>query len=98
MDPVATVNTPTFDRRQLYRPFLERLNPIALSRTVIEQELIVPPKSDPRDPEQPPIHEAFASAAELNRGSQMALVGGIGSGKTTELLLTLNRLKRHKDA
>jgi hypothetical protein len=28
----------------------------------------------------------------------MALVGGIGSGKTTELLLTLDRLKRHADA
>jgi len=98
MDQVATADTPAFDRRQIYRPFLERLNPIALSRTVIEQELIVPPKSDPRDPDQPPIHEAFASAAELNRGSQMALVGGIGSGKTTELLLTLNRLKRHEDA
>jgi len=24
MDPVATVNTPAFDRRQIYRPFLER--------------------------------------------------------------------------
>jgi len=98
MDQVATADTPVFDRRQIYRPFLERLNPIALSRPVIEQELIVAPRSDPRDPEQPPIHEAFASAAELNRGSQMALVGGIGSGKTTELLLTLNRLKRHEDA
>jgi len=28
----------------------------------------------------------------------MALVGGIGSGKTTELRLTLKRLKRHADA
>jgi hypothetical protein len=28
----------------------------------------------------------------------MALVGGIGSGKTTELLLTMDRLRRHDDA
>jgi len=28
----------------------------------------------------------------------MALVGGIGSGKTTELLLTMDRLGRHDDA
>ncbi len=28
----------------------------------------------------------------------MALVGGIGSGKTTELLLTMDRLRRHEDA
>jgi hypothetical protein len=41
---------------------------------------------------------AFAEAAELNRGTQMALVGGIGSGKTTELLLTHKVLRRHADA
>ncbi len=90
-------NTVTFDRRQIYRPFLERLNPA--SPSVIEaQNLIVPSEHDPRDPEQPPIHVAFANAAELRRGSQMALVGGIGSGKTTELQLTLRLLERHADA
>jgi hypothetical protein len=60
--------------------------------------MVVPPRSDPRDPKQPPIHEVFADTAELNRGTQMALVGGIGSGKTTELLLTMDRLRRHDDA
>jgi len=58
----------------------------------------VPPEHDPRDPDQPPIHVAFANTAELSRGAQMALVGGIGSGKTTELRLTLKLLKRHADA
>jgi hypothetical protein len=86
-----------FDRRQVYRPFLERLNPP--SAGVLEaQDLIVPPPHDPRDPDQPPIHVAFANTAELSRGAQMALVGGIGSGKTTELRLTLSLLKRHADA
>jgi Cdc6-like AAA superfamily ATPase len=90
-------NTVVFDRRQVYRPFLERLNPASLG--VLEsQDLIVATEHDPRDPDQPPIHEAFANTAELSRGAQMALVGGIGSGKTTELRLTLNRLKRHADA
>ena len=89
----------TFDRRQIYRPFLERLNPIALNRSVAQRNLmVVPPTSDPRDPKQPPIYEVLAVAAELNRGTQMALVGGIGSGKTTELLLTMDRLRRHDDA
>jgi hypothetical protein len=89
--------TAVFDRRQVYRPFLERLNPSSPSAQDLDA-VIVPPEHDPRDPEQPPIHEAFATTAELNRGSQMALVGGIGSGKTTELRLTQRVLKRHKDA
>jgi hypothetical protein len=90
-------NTAVFDRRQIYRPFLERLNPSS-STTLDEQHLIVAPDHDPRDPDQPPIHVVFANTAELTRGTQMALVGGIGSGKTTELQLTLKRLKRHVDA
>lgn len=89
--------TAVLDRRQVYRPFLERLNPSSPSSKDLEA-IIVPPEHDPRDPDQPPIHMAFASAAELNRGVQMALVGGIGSGKTTELQLTQRILKRHKDA
>jgi hypothetical protein len=87
-------NTVTFDRRQIYRPFLERLN----SESPWVQNLIVPPAHDPRDPDLPPIHEAFTNTAELSRGAQMALVGGIGSGKTTELRLTLKMLERHTDA
>jgi hypothetical protein len=87
-----------FDRRQVYRPFLERLNPIALSQRLLADDLIVTPDHDPRDTGSPPIHVAFANTAELSRGSQMALVGGIGSGKTTELLLTQKELGRHSDA
>jgi hypothetical protein len=90
-------STVAFDRRQVYRPFLERLNPSS-PRVLAEQDLIVRPEHDPRDPDQPPIHVAFANTAELNRGVQMALVGGIGSGKTTELWLTSKLLKRHQDA
>jgi hypothetical protein len=87
-----------FDRRQVFRPFLERLNPIASLRDLVDRDLIVPRDHDPRDAGQPPIHVAFADAAELSRGQQMALVGGIGSGKTTELLLTQRVLNRHSDA
>ena len=86
-----------FDRRQVYRPFLERLNPIG-SQSHLPDGLIVAPDHDPRDTGEPPIHVAFANTAELTRGSQMALVGGMGSGKTTELLLTQKELSRHSDA
>jgi hypothetical protein len=87
-----------FDRRQVYRPFLERLNPIGSSQGLLAEGLIVTPDHDPRDTGEPPIHVALANTAELTRGSQMALVGGIGSGKTTELLLTQQVLGRHSDA
>jgi hypothetical protein len=87
----------TFDRRQVFRPFLSRINP-ASPGALGAQNLIVPPEHDPHDPDQPPIHVAFANATELTRGVQTALVGGIGSGKTTELWLTAKLLKRHKDA
>jgi hypothetical protein len=87
-----------FDRRQVYRPFLESLNPIASPGIVAEHNWIVSRSHDPRDAEEPPIHESLATSAELNRGIQMALVGGIGSGKTTELLLTRKLLDRHADA
>lgn len=98
MAQVTKTDAAPFDRRQIYRPFLERLNPIALACSAAERNLIVPPRFDPRDPKQPPIYEVFAGRAELNRGAQMALVGGTGSGKTTELHLTMDRLKRHDDA
>src|SRR5205085_5062249 len=90
--------TTAFDRRQIYRPFLERLNPIPSPGAFVNRDLIVPRDHDPRDTGQPPIHVAFAASAELSRGTQMALVGGIGSGKTTELLLTYRALRRHSDA
>lgn len=87
-----------FDRRQVFRPFLEGLNSIAPARELFDRGLIVSREGDPRDFDHPPIHEAFAHTAELVRGSQMALVGGVGSGKTTELLLTQEVLNRHPDA
>src|SRR5229473_4322585 len=91
-------STVAFDRRQIYRPFLERLNPIASPYALAKGDLIVPRGHDPRNADQPPVHVAFADAAELTRGIQIALVGGIGSGKTTELLLTHRTLSRHTDA
>jgi hypothetical protein len=91
-------NAVAFDRRQLYRPFLERLNPIAVPRDLLAGDLIVARDHDPLDAAQPPIHAALATSAELSRGIQIVVVGGIGSGKTTELALTQKLLKRHADA
>ncbi len=98
MDRDQTSTPVVPDRRQVFRPFLESFNSIAPVRELFDRGLIVPRDHDPRDSEQPPIHEVFAHTAELNRGTQMALVGGIGSGKTTEMLLTQQLLSRHRDA
>ena len=82
MDSIQTPDQPVFDRRLIYRPFLERLNPIASMRTVLEQELDVAPGSDPRDPMQPAIHEAFA-------GLDVPVVFGMRYGHTSGGCLTL---------
>lgn len=87
-----------FDRRLVFRPFLESLNSIAPAQELFDKGLIVSRDHDPQDSQQPPIHEALAHTAELTRGVQLALVGGIGSGKTTEMLLTRKALERHSDA
>jgi hypothetical protein len=92
------IRPPDFDRRQVYRPFLERLNSLAPIRRVETDNLIVVRNHDPLDASEPPIHVVFAHAAELTRGIQIALVGGTGAGKTTELLLTERQLGRHLDA
>jgi hypothetical protein len=90
--------TGIFDRRQVYRPFFESLNAIAPSRDILARDLIVSRDHDPMDQHEPPIYDVLAHTAELNRGAQLALVGGIGSGKTTEMLLTQKILDRHSDA
>ena len=98
MEAKTELNAIALDRRQRYRPFLESLNPIALPRHLLDRDLIVARDHDPRDPAQPSIHASLATSAELNRGIQIAVVGGIGSGKTTELALTRKLLERHADA
>jgi hypothetical protein len=50
----------TFDRRQIDRAILERLNPASAGN------LVVPPEHDPRDPDQPPIHVSFACIQKAN--------------------------------
>ena len=92
------IRPPGFDRRQVYRPLLERLNSLAPLRELESAGLIVPRTHDPLEAGEPPIHVSFARAVELTRGIQIALVGGTGSGKTTEMWLTGRHLNRHSDA
>src|ERR1035438_4517024 len=98
MEADTKLNAVAADRRQLYRPFLERLNPIATPRDLLARGLIVTRDHDPRDTQQPSVHDSLAASAELSRGIQIAVVGGIGSGKSTELALARKLLDRHTDA
>ena len=65
---------------QRFRSFMKRFNPTAPAKAVISDGLIY--QSGGRS-----VHKKLAAGADLAPGSQQLIVGGIGSGKTTELLL-----------
>lgn len=75
-------------RRERFREYMRNLNPTAPARSAIDLGLTV------RDLHGS-IYQAMAARADLDPGSQQILVGGIGSGKTTELLLAEQWLKEH---
>ena len=78
------------NRRSRFRAYMQRFNPTAFPEGAIRDGLVVEGGPDS-------IHGALAVRAELEPGSQQVIVGGIGSGKTTELLLTLRDLQDQPD-
>lgn len=75
------------ERRKLFRNYMKAFNPTAPARDVIAAGMVL---KDLRKN----LHQSLAARADLEPGSQQLIVGGIGSGKTTELLLaeeTLNQ-------
>jgi len=68
------------DRRERFRRFMKRFNPAASASSAIAEGLIVEAPSRS-------LYKRIAIRADLEPGSQQLLVGGIGSGKTTELML-----------
>jgi hypothetical protein len=86
-DQSSTLAPP--DRRQRFRSFMKRFNPIASAKAVINDGLIL--QSAGRS-----VFKRLAAGADLNFGSQQLVVGGIGSGKTTELLLAQAELTAHE--
>jgi hypothetical protein len=68
------------DRREKFRAYMRGFNPTRSPRDDIKRGWIV----------DNPTHSAYitlAARADLQPGSQQLIAGGIGSGKTTELLL-----------
>ncbi len=78
------------DRRQRFRKFMRSFNPTASAKAAIGDGLICqfPGRS---------VFKKLAAGADLTLGSQQLLVGGIGSGKTTELMLAGQELARNKN-
>ena len=74
------------DRRKWFREYMQRLNPTSPAQSVINLGLASKSLHNS-------LYKRMATRADLDPGSQQLLVGGIGSGKTTELLLTQQFLK-----
>jgi hypothetical protein len=51
---------PVRDRREIFRPFLARINPLVSAREILEKDLVVAREADPQDREEPPIHMAHS--------------------------------------
>jgi len=75
------------ERRARFREYMRRFNPTAPAAEAIKAGLVL-------DDIHGGVHTKLASRAEIEPGSQQLLAGGIGSGKTTELLLAQQRLSQ----
>jgi hypothetical protein len=70
----------TLSRRDRFRRYMKTFNPTTSARELIKEGLLL-------EDLHRSLYQTFAARADLEPGSQQLLIGGIGSGKTTELLL-----------
>jgi hypothetical protein len=73
-------------RRDRFRKYMQAFNPTASAQEAIDAGLVF-------ETLHSSLHLNLAGRADLEPGSQQLLVGGIGSGKTTELLLATRWLR-----
>src|ERR1039457_833062 len=78
-------------RRERFREYMRKLNPTAPARLAIDSGLVV-------ENLHGSLYKTLAARADLEPGSQQLLVGGTGSGKTTELLLAKKWLDQQGQA
>jgi len=79
------LSPPIPNRKEVYRAFLRRFDPAETPDSALKADLIDASLSSGRI-------DRFAAALLLRPGSQHALLGGIGSGKSTELRLLSSAL------
>jgi hypothetical protein len=77
-------------RRDRYRTYMRSFNPTAAAQDVIAAGLVY-------EGLHRMLFRNLAGRADLEPGSQQLLIGGIGSGKTTELLLAARWFATHGD-
>ena len=80
MPSSVTIPEGQLRRRDKFRAYMQAFNPAAPAREVIDAGLVF------EDLHQS-LYRNLAGRADLEPGSQQLLVGGVGSGKTTELIL-----------
>jgi hypothetical protein len=89
VDSVSSL-TAAAARRSKFRAFMQAFNPTAPAQAAIEAGLIC-------EDLHRSLYQNLGARADLEAGSLQLLVGGIGSGKTTELLLAVKWLREHAD-
>jgi hypothetical protein len=87
MPPTISKSRQSTNRRERFREYMRKLNPIAPPQMAIKSGLVV-------EDLHAALFRTLAARADLEPGSQQLLVGGIGSGKTTELLMAEQWLER----
>jgi hypothetical protein len=90
MPDAETAALKSSERREQFRAYMRAFNPTAPARDIIEAGFVF-------EDLHAGLFQHLAARADLEPGSQQLLIGGIGSGKTTELLLADNWLRVHGD-
>jgi hypothetical protein len=88
MSSLPTTKEVKLQRREKFRAYMQAFNPTAPPQDAIEAGLVC-------EDLHGSLFRKLASRADLEPGSQQLLVGGVGSGKTTELILAA-RLLEHE--
>ncbi len=76
-------------RRERFRRYMRAFNPTASARELIREGLLLADLHRS-------LYQTLAARADLEPGSQQLVIGGIGSGKTTELLMAEDLLSRQE--
>ncbi len=84
---ISSARLETLPRRERFRRYMAAFNPTAPARSLIKGGMVL-------EDLHPSLFQGLAARADLEPGSQQLVIGGIGSGKTTELLLAQSWLRR----